>query len=676
MFGHKSLTIDISNDPAIVADGARPPDRRQISVRWLIGACLTGLTSSSLMGGALFAALEGREQMATPPEIVMIGEATSQISAQNLSAQGNLTQNRLVFPALRKTFYDRKQFEVPALQKIGAHEVVRNQTFEVVNMALAREQTGSFNYPPFNALELFEDVPQPEASTVPDIDSLLYGAKIETDIDMQMREFPDDGLIFDEADVLPLQEAEQHTREMALSTGGVTKIAALAFINPLQIESLNNPSFGFSDTDYDSLDVKIVPENVSILSSHRDHLQSDFYSEDIIPLIREESIIDVLERTHYQRSGFHRLSETMMRLIGSDRLAVGSILRLGIESNRFGSDYVVRASLYRNKRHILSVALNDKGYFIRCAEPDMNDSLRAMIEGETPVIQTSAEKLPSVYDAIFRSSLSFGMSHDMAAQLVRMLANDLDMQAQISPSDSMEVLYPLDTEPVDGEQMREEEEARSRREILYVNAQFGNSTRHYYRFQTKDGRVDYYDATGRNSKQFLLRKPVPNGIFRSPFGPRKHPILGYVRMHSGVDWAAPRGTPIIAAGDGVVVKAGWSRGYGNHTEIRHANGYSTSYSHQSAFAQGIEPGVQVRQGQVIGYVGSTGLSSGPHCHFEIIVNGTRVDPMRVRLPDDNSLKGEDLIAFNREKERIDRLLQNGQTATSMVTTQRTPQGRI
>ena len=163
-----------------------------------------------------------------------------------------------------------------------------------------------------------------------------------------------------------------------------------------------------------------------------------------------------------------------------------------------------------------------------------------------------------------------------------------------------------------------------------------------------------------------MRKPVPNATFRSPFGARRHPILGYVRMHTGVDWAAPRGSPILAAGDGEIIKAGWSRGYGYHTEIRHANGYVSSYSHQNAFAKGIKPGIKVHQGQVIGYVGSTGLSTGPHCHFEVIVNSTKVDPMRIRLPDNKSLKGKELEAFKRDRDRINALMNNSPSNTKVA----------
>lgn len=147
-----------------------------------------------------------------------------------------------------------------------------------------------------------------------------------------------------------------------------------------------------------------------------------------------------------------------------------------------------------------------------------------------------------------------------------------------------------------------------------------------------------------------------------------HPVLGYFKMHTGVDWAAPSGTPIIAAGNGVVEKAGWAGGYGKQTVIQHANGYETAYNHQSRIADGIKPGVKVRQGQLIGYVGSTGLSTGNHLHFEIAVNGAKVDPMRVRLPVGKSLKGDDLVAFERERRRIDDLLKQEESGAVNVAT--------
>jgi murein DD-endopeptidase MepM/ murein hydrolase activator NlpD len=148
---------------------------------------------------------------------------------------------------------------------------------------------------------------------------------------------------------------------------------------------------------------------------------------------------------------------------------------------------------------------------------------------------------------------------------------------------------------------------------------------------------------------------------------RRHPILKYSRMHTGVDWSAPRGTPIIASGNGVVEQAGWDKGgYGRQTIIRHANGYVSSYSHQNSIAKGVKPGARVRQGQVIGTVGSTGLSTGPHLHYELIVNGTKVDPLRIRLPDGKSLKDDAFEMFARERDRINALLDIENTDTEVA----------
>ena len=258
-------------------------------------------------------------------------------------------------------------------------------------------------------------------------------------------------------------------------------------------------------------------------------------------------------------------------------------------------------------------------------------------------------KLPSVYDGIYQAAFSYGMSKEMTGQLIKLLAADVDFQSRLKPADQIEVFF---SQPDGDDQMSEDSE------LLYVSATFGGNTRNLYRYQMEDGAIDYFDQDGRSAKQFLLRNPLPNGKFRSGFGGRRHPILGYTRMHTGVDWSAPRGTPIIASGNGVVEKAGWAGGYGRQTIIKHANGYKTSYNHQNAFAKGIKEGARVRQGQVIGYVGSTGLSTGPHLHYELMVNGRKVDPMRVRLPVGRVLKGEELEAFERERDRIDALLED------------------
>lgn len=181
----------------------------------------------------------------------------------------------------------------------------------------------------------------------------------------------------------------------------------------------------------------------------------------------------------------------------------------------------------------------------------------------------------------------------------------------------------------------------------------------FYRFERTGGGVEYFDETGKNIKGFLLRTPIDGARMTSNFGLRRHPILGYARAHKGVDFGAGQGTPVLAAGDGVVVKASRWSGYGNWLQIRHTGGWDTGYAHLSRYAKGIRPGVRVRQGQVVAYVGSTGLSTGPHLHYEVWQRGQRVNPVGAKVPQGTVLAGAELARFRAQKDRIQHLLANG-----------------
>ena len=194
--------------------------------------------------------------------------------------------------------------------------------------------------------------------------------------------------------------------------------------------------------------------------------------------------------------------------------------------------------------------------------------------------------------------------------------------------------------------------------MLYTALTIAGETRKFYRFRTPDGEVDFYDENGDNAKKFLMRKPVRGGgaRFTSGYGMRLHPLLKRRKMHKGIDWAAKPGTPILAAGNGRIEAVKRSPGYGNYVRIKHANGYKTAYAHMLRFAKGIRKGAKVRQGQVIGYVGSTGRSTGPHLHYEILVNNRHVNPMRIHVPRGRQLKGKEMADFQKERARIDDLM--------------------
>jgi murein DD-endopeptidase MepM/ murein hydrolase activator NlpD len=255
-----------------------------------------------------------------------------------------------------------------------------------------------------------------------------------------------------------------------------------------------------------------------------------------------------------------------------------------------------------------------------------------------------------LYQSIYETALRNKVPATVIEDMVRIYSYDVDFQRKVQPGDSFDVFFAGEDE---GATITE------KTEVLYASLTVGGETKKYYRFQTPDDSVvDYYDETGKSAKKFLVRKPVNNAIMRSPFGYRRHPILGYVKMHTGVDWATPYGTPIFASGNGVVEVAGWEGGYGNYVKLKHNNGYETAYGHMSAFAKGLEVGNRVRQGQVIGFVGSTGQSTGAHVHYEILVNGRFVDPMRIKLPRGRSLDGPLMASFEKERDRLDAMMSN------------------
>ncbi len=255
----------------------------------------------------------------------------------------------------------------------------------------------------------------------------------------------------------------------------------------------------------------------------------------------------------------------------------------------------------------------------------------------------------TLYQSVYETALRDQVPRPIIEDLVRMYSYDVDFQRKVQPGDAFEVLYAGEEE--------QQPAAESRNDVLFAALSVGGEIKRLYRFQSPDdGLVDYYDEAGKSAKKFLVRKPVADAIMRSGFGLRRHPILGYTKMHTGVDWAGPSGTPIYAAGNGVIEKEGWESGYGKFILIQHNNGYETAYGHMSAFARGVNEGDHVRQGQLIGFMGSTGLSTGSHLHFEIRVNGRFVDPMRIKLPRGRELQGPMLTAFEQERERLDAIM--------------------
>ena len=265
----------------------------------------------------------------------------------------------------------------------------------------------------------------------------------------------------------------------------------------------------------------------------------------------------------------------------------------------------------------------------------------------------------TIRTSFYASATNQGIPRPIIARMMRIHSHDVDFQREVRDGDTFEVFY--------GEPLTGKGAGRKRNVVLYSALTLGGKTRGYYRFTTPDdGVTSYYDEKGRNAASFLIRTPVAGARISSRYGMRKHPILGYSRLHAGVDFAAPRGTPIKAAGNGVVERAGRNGAFGIYMRIRHANRYKTAYAHMHRLAKGMKPGKRVRQGQVIGYVGSTGRSTGPHLHYEVHRNGKRLNPMKIRVSKGRRLKGKLLARFKRQQRAIRAMMQGAPTSTRVA----------
>jgi len=252
----------------------------------------------------------------------------------------------------------------------------------------------------------------------------------------------------------------------------------------------------------------------------------------------------------------------------------------------------------------------------------------------------------AIEGSLYESAERMGATPQITAKVAELFSHKIDFQRDLQPGDDFKLVF-------------ERKVTETGRTVEAGDLQYAEIHGvKFYRF-ARGNDVEFFDEFGKNIKGFLLKTPVDGAHITSLFGMRRHPILGFTRAHQGVDFGAGWGTPILAAGDGVVAQAGPWGGYGNWLRIRHSGGWDTGYGHISRYASGIRPGAHVRQGQVVAYVGATGLATGPHLHYEIWRNGQRVNPIGAKAPQGSALAGAELIRFQGEKARIDRLLAQG-----------------
>ncbi|MEK9680820.1 MAG: M23 family metallopeptidase [Pelagibacteraceae bacterium] len=255
-----------------------------------------------------------------------------------------------------------------------------------------------------------------------------------------------------------------------------------------------------------------------------------------------------------------------------------------------------------------------------------------------------------IKSSLFKAAQKEDIDAEVIVDFARIYGFEIDFQRDIRKNDIFQIVY--------DKYIDDDGELQKNGEIIYAYMKNKGREIALYRFVDQRGIAGYYQTNGKSIEKALMKTPINGARLSSTYGMRKHPILGYNKMHRGTDFAAPKGTPIMASGSGVIEMSKWNGAYGKYIRIRHNSKYKTAYAHLSGYARGIKKGAKVRQGQIIGYVGSTGRSTGPHLHYEVLVNGKRKNSQRLKLPSGRTLRGEDREKFEISRIKIDVLRSN------------------
>ena len=264
---------------------------------------------------------------------------------------------------------------------------------------------------------------------------------------------------------------------------------------------------------------------------------------------------------------------------------------------------------------------------------------------EKKLNKTLVYKESKITNSLYQTALDLNIKPNVIIEFARLYGFQVDFQRDIWKDDSFQIIYE--------EFLNDKMEIIETGNIIFANLNLQNEDLKLYRHEFETNKIDYFDENGKSMRKTLMKTPINGARLSSSFGKRKHPILGFTKMHTGTDFAAPTGTPILASGDGIVVRAQWCGGGGNCVKIRHNRVYQTVYAHMSKFGRGIKKGTKVKQGQIIGYVGSTGLSTGPHLHYEVIENGKKINSQKLKLPSGKILRGKQRKIFEVSKIKID-----------------------
>jgi murein DD-endopeptidase MepM/ murein hydrolase activator NlpD len=666
-YGRDIGIIDLGHEPPLSVDGSEAAviDRRRVSVQWFSGTILTGLCGAALIGGAVFASLDGEMTFARVPE--RVESALRGAFGANDRAVSLHKADRLPPPG--EATAARSLVRVSTVTRVGSRDVIRVRPFIRVSGNLSMTTSDlSAKIPPFNAQRMLAEVGGGSQTSSDDANNADAAAEPDAEVSFVTKDL---GTVLPKAKIsasIALDEIVMRVRDAANWHGNGASGVRYALANAAADSSTTQSDIkmayateGSAADPYAGFETRVVPENVTLLPKTKEQVTGGNPTGERVHVVKKGDSVGSILRDQGASPDDIKAITAMFGARGRDGgIKEGEKLRILMApaSPAPGARLQPYRVIIANDTMIeADVALSDLGKYVAVDVASMNTV------GDTPETPKADDDEDDdgsgvrLYQSIYETALRNKVPMPVIDDMIRIYSYDVDFQRKVQPGDSFDVFYAGEDEGTNNN--------AEKIEVLYAALSVGGETKKYYRFQTPDdGIVDYYDETGKSAKKFLVRKPVNEAIMRSGFGARRHPILGDIRMHTGVDWATAYGTPIFAAGNGAIEKIGWEGGYGKYIRVKHNNGYETAYGHMSAFAKGMEVGKRVRQGQVIGFVGSTGQSTGAHVHFEILVNGRFVDPMRVKLPRGRALEGPIMAGFEKERDRLDGMMasRNGSSA--------------
>ncbi len=611
-------------------------------IKWLASTCLAGMFGLCLIGVAVYASMNmgdgsGMVSSIKRASLAALQPIRSVKTAHDRQSPTASKEDRIQMTATG--FARRNVIHDTVVERQGTREYITIKPYVRVIAGLATEKPANASeLPPFNPFKLYTDTtPVGAGETASNVAQMIRVAVLDAPGDMLPNT---DGIELKPEDVNDLiAQAAENFAYAEMSQGGMGNLLQRASYRPGDNGIITGSLSPNTTVIHKSLEEEEAEGAEDVAEEIPDGAETK-----TVKVGRGDTLMSIIMKSGAEASQAKAMSDAMGSVFSPDALKPGQEIRLTLVPAPSDTDQMepIKASVYdKEEAHLGTVSRSRNGDFE--ASKDAGDAVASAAEEKREQSQRA-----SLYESFYQAAVSQSIPADSILKLLRVHSYDIDFKQKAKPGDVFEAFFDVP----DGDDERE-----ITGEILYTSMTVDGQTRSFYRFRTPDDVVDYYDLNGNSAKKFLMRNPVKGGRFTSAFGNRKHPILNRWRTHTGVDWAAPTGTPIMAGADGIVEQVGREGGYGNYIRIRHANGFASAYGHLSRYADGLRPGLNVKQGQIIGFVGSTGYSTGPHCHYEILVNNKFVNPMTIQVPRGLQLTGRMLAEFQKERGRIDTLMQ-------------------